>query len=176
MPLASPARRVLISVFLLFHFFLMLVWSSPIYPRPILKLWRFTRAYMEWSGLDQRWNLFAPEPLITNGYLVAQITYRDGQKKDWMFPRAEDYGYYRRYFMDRQVSWGYETLGKNSNAALWPDAARYVARLNNLPNNPPVAVALTRHWSNIPPLMSGQPMKWSQDTFFTYSVSPGDLL
>jgi len=176
MPSASRTRRVLISVFLLLHFFLMLIWSSPIYPRPILKIWRFTRPYMEWSGLDQKWNLFAPEPLTTNGYLVAQITYRDGQKKDWKFPAPEDYGYYRRYFMDRQAGWNYETLGKNSNAALWPDAARYVARLNNQPNNPPVTVVLVRHWAYIAKPMSGQPEPWHENTLFTYSMLPADLL
>jgi hypothetical protein len=176
MPYPSPTRRVLISVFLLIHLFLILVWSSPIYPRPIIKIWRFTRTYMEWSGLDQRWNLFAPEPLVTNAYLVAQITYGDGQKKKWKFPTPEDYGYYRRYFMDRQVGWTYETLGKNSNAALWPDAARYVARLNNQPNNPPVKVELIRHWSTIALPMSGQPETWNEYILFTYSVVPGDLL
>jgi len=129
---------------------------------------------MEWSGLTQGWALFAPEPAAMNAYIVAQITYRDGQKKFWKFPMPQDYGYYRRYFMARRLRWSMDNL-QQENAALWPDAARYVARVNNDPNNPPVSVALIRHWSFIPPPMSGQPETWSQSVFFTYTVSPLDL-
>jgi hypothetical protein len=130
---------------------------------------------MLWSGLSQGWALFAPDPESVNAYLVARITYRDGQKKFWKFPMPQDYGYYRRYFMERQRKWSSDNLRMDYNSALWPDAARYVARLNNDPNNPPVTVALVRHWSDIAPPASGQPETWSEYTFFTYSLLPGDL-
>lgn len=131
---------------------------------------------MAWSGLTQDWNLFAPEPSSINAYLVAQITYRDGQKKAWNFPMPQDYGYYRRYFMSRRLRWSSDNLRMDKNAVLWPDAARYVARVNNDPKNPPVTVELVRHWSLIAPPMSGQRETWSESTFFTYTVLPGDLL
>lgn len=176
MPYASPTKRWLISVFLLFHLFVIFVWAFPIDTRPLLKIQRAIASYMAWSGLTQGWRLFAPDPQSMNSYVTAQITYRDSQKKTWQFPMPQDYGYYRRYFMDRQVGWSYESLGKNSNAVLWPDAARYVARLNNQPNNPPVTVVLVRHWSTITLPISSQPETWHEYTLFTYSVLPGDLL
>jgi hypothetical protein len=175
-PSASPVRRASINVFLLFHLFAILVWSFPIDLRSLRKIKRVIAPYMVWSGLSQEWALFAPEPLGINAYLDAQITYRDGQKKVWKFPIPQDFGYYRRYFMDRDLKWSSDNLRADSNAFLWPDAARYVARLNNQPNNPPVTVALVRHWSFIAPPLSGKSEPWNQYTFFTYSVLPGDLL
>lgn len=176
MPYASPTKRWLISVFLLFHLFVIFVWAFPIDTRPLLKIQRAIASYMAWSGLTQGWRLFAPDPQSMNSYVTAQITYRDSQKKTWQFPMPQDYGYYRRYFKARQLEWGAISLRLDNNAVLWPDAARYVARLNNNLDNPPVTIALIRHWSYIPPPMSGQPETWSQYTFFTYSVLPGDLL
>jgi hypothetical protein len=176
MPYASPTRRVLLSVFLLFHLFVIVVWAFPVDQRQLRKIKRFIAPYMVWSGLTQGWSLFAPDPQSINAYLVAQITYRDGQNKIWKFPMPQDFGYYRRYFMSRQLKWSSDILRIDTNAVLWPDAARYVARVNNAPNNPPVTVALVRHWSFIAPPKSGQSETWSQYTFFTYSVLPGDLL
>jgi hypothetical protein len=173
---APPARRVLINVFLMFHLLVILVWSFPINLRSLGKIKRVIAPYMVWSGLAQRWTLFAPNPGNTNAYLVAQITYRDGQKKVWNFPMPQYFGYYRRYFMERQRKWSRDNLLMDYNAALWPDAARYVARLNSDLNNPPVTVELISHWSLIPPPTSAQPETWKQFTIFTYSVSPKDLL
>jgi hypothetical protein len=61
------------------------------------------------------------------------------------------------------------------NSFLWPDAARHIAWLNNDSANPPVRVALIRHWSFIAPPKSNQPETWNQYTFFTYTVTPKDL-
>jgi hypothetical protein len=144
--------------------------------RSLGKIRHVIAPYMVWSGLTQGWALFAPDPQYINVYLEAQITYRDGQKKIWKFPMPQDYGYYRRYFMERERKWSSDNLRLDSNAFLWPDAARYVARVNRDPNNPPVSVALIRHWSFIAPPRSGKSEPWNQYTFFTYSVLPGDLL
>lgn len=168
-------RRVFISLFLLFHLFVILVWAFPANPAPI----RFARflvgPYMNWSGLFQNWNLFAPDPQSVNAYLDAEITCRNGEKKIWKFPMPQDYGYYRRYFLSRQLKWSADNLRQDRLSPLWPDAARYIARRNNDPANPPVAVKLMRHWAQVPPPMSGEPETWNTYTFFRYSVAPGDL-
>jgi hypothetical protein len=176
MPVESPMRRVLINGFLLFHLFAISVWSFPIDVRSLRKIKRVIAPYMAWSGLTQEWALFAPEPMDINAYLDAQITYRDGRQKVWKFPMPQDFGYYRRYFMDRERKWSSDNLRADRDAFLWPDAARYVARLNNEPNNPPVTVSLVRHWSFIAPPLSGKSEPWSQYTFFTYIVLPSDLM
>lgn len=175
MPQASPIKRAFLSVFLLFHLFVILVWSLPFSSRATRRINRVIAPYMIWSGLTQGWALFAPNPGSVNAYLVARITYQDGRNKTWNFPMPQYYGYYRRYFMERQRKWSSDNLRMDYNAILWPDAARYVARLNNDPNDPPVTVALVRHWSLVPPPNSGQPESWSEQTFFTYTVQPEDL-
>lgn len=174
-PLASPAKRALLSLFLLFHLFVILVWSFPIPLRPLRRINRVIAPYMAWSGLSQGWALFAPDPTYVNMWLDAEITYRDGQKKIWKFPMPQDFGYYRRYFLERMRKFSSDNLSSDSNSFLWPDAARHIAWINNDPANPPVKVALVRHWSFIPPPKSSQPVTWSQYTFFNYTVAPKDL-
>jgi hypothetical protein len=77
--------------------------------------------------------------------------------------------------MARQLKWSVDNLRLDENAALWPGAARYVARLNNEPDNPPAKVTFIRYWTYIPPPKSRQPEPVNHYNFFTYSVLPGDL-
>ena len=176
MPSASPTRRILINVFLSFHLIAIFVWVLPVDSRSFVDVRSKLAPYMQWSGLIQGWDLFAPEPQSVNSYLVAQITYRDGQKKVWKFPAPQDFGYFRRYYMSRQLKWSSDNLRLDANATLWPDAARYIARLNNDPNNSPVTVTLVRYWSSVVPPESGRAENWNWYAFFTYSVIPRDLL
>ncbi len=174
-PPMHPLKQVLLNVFIGGNLLFILVWAFPVNARWSNGTRKLIAPYMDLSGLTQGWDLFAPEPLSMNAYLVAEIAYRDGQTRTWRFPLPQDYGYYRRYFMARRMKWGADALRLDEDAALWPDAARYVARLNNLPNNPPATVTLVRHWSMIEPPMSGRPETWQQSTFFKYTVLPGDL-
>jgi hypothetical protein len=168
-------KRLIVNVFISVHLVFLLIWTLPFNARWDLRAKSIIAPYMNLSGLNQGWNLFAPEPQSINAYLVAEIAYRDGQSKTWKFPVPQDFGIFRRYFMARQLKWSADNLRLDDNHALWPDAARYVARLNNQPDNPPVAVTLIRHWSFIPPPQSGQPETWSQFAFFKYTLLPGDL-
>jgi hypothetical protein len=173
---ANPIRRVLVTVFVLFHLCAIFIWSFPIRLRPLQRAKSMVAPYMVWSGLSQGWAFFAPDPVNSNNYLDAQITFRDGQKTIWKFPMPQDVGYFRRYFMDRQLMWSSDSLRLDENSGLWPDAARYIARLNNNRDNPPKTIELIRHWWVIAPPNSGNPETWRQYTFFTYSVLAGDLL
>lgn len=130
---------------------------------------------MFWSGLYQNWALFAPNPLSVNSRLEAEVIYRDGRTSVWKFPLPQDFGYFQRYFKERYEKWGNQAVRLDQNAVLWPDAARYIARLNNDGKNPPVTVKLVRYWSQIAAPRSGEPEPWNQYVFFTYSVKPEDL-
>jgi hypothetical protein len=122
--------------------------------------------------------MFAPNPSSLNCYVGAQIFYRDGHTSLWSFPRMEELGIIDKYFKERYRKYTNDNLRLDSDAAAWPDAARYVARVNNSPANPPVAVNLVRYWSIVPPptangLYDAPP--WQQYAFFHYQVAPGDL-
>jgi len=135
------------------------------------------RPYMFWSGLFQGWDMFAPEPRSVNAYVEAAVIYKDGRIHNWKFPRMEQLGLTERYYRERYRKY-VENLQVDSNAALWPDAARRIARLNEEdPSNPPAIVMLIRYWSDIVPRPDGsyRPEPSRARIFFEYNVKPEDL-
>ena len=67
--------------------------------------------------------------------------------RSWVYPRMADMGYIERYRSERfrkLIELGHP----DEHRVVWPSLARYAARRNNIdPRNPPVSVALVRHWS-----------------------------
>lgn len=63
---------------------------------------------------------------------------------------------------------------------LWPEIARYVARINyDSVDNPPVVVSLIRYWSMILPIDKGLKCpnvpQYENKGLLTYTVKPEDL-
>jgi hypothetical protein len=131
-------------------------------------------------GLRQDWTMFAPNPTRLNTYIDAEITYLDGQKHIWTFPQMQEMGYAERYAKERYRKFANENVWVKQSSAIWPDAARFIARLNADRSNPPLTVKLIHYWSEVLPAPEAgeapQPEHWSRDVFFTYTVNPGDLL
>ena len=175
---AARAARAAISAFLAFNLFAIVSWCVPL-ESPLMEACRnAVRPYMLWTGLFQKWDMFAPEPSKLNSYIGAQIAFRDGRTVLWSFPRMENLGIVDKYLKERYRRYANDGLRLDNNARLWPDAARYIARLHDSPGNPPVAVNLIRYWSVVPPPTATgayQPAPWQQHMFFQYQVAPGDL-
>ncbi len=133
--------------------------------------------YMAWSGLFQKWDMFAPNPSMLNNYMTADITYADGHTATWSFPRMEELGLVDKYVKERYRKFANDNLRLDAFSVLWPDAARYIARVNKVQaSNPPVAIDLIRHWSVVqPPGSVSATGPWNQFKFFHYAVQPGDL-
>lgn len=170
-------KRIGISAFLLFHIVAIACWSLPTNSLLITTIDAKLRPYLLWSGLFQNWNMFAPEPLKLNCGIEAQITYQDGQVRLWKFPRMQDLGLTERYQKERYRKFA-EYLRADTGSALWPDAARHIARLNNDTSSPPAAVLLVRSCSAInPPGAHGsyRPGPRQTSVFFAYLVKPEDL-
>ena len=175
--LPSVTRRTIISAFLLFHLVAITFWCLPLNTALIQAFRGAVRPYMAWSGLFQAWDMFAPEPLQMNLYLDAIVKFRDGTTRTWSFPRMEKLPIAERYFKERYRKFA-EVVRLDQYSMLWPDCARYIARLNYNPANPPVEVSLVRNWSPIPPETSDgsySPGPWSHYVFFRFAVQPGDL-
>jgi len=169
-------KRIAINLFLLFHLTTIFCWAMPFNTRLVYGVKPMIAPYMIWSGLAQGWNLFAPNPLAMNNRMEAQVTYRDGQTAIWRFPQPQDYGYIKRYFLERPHKFSLDSLLNDKPGILRPDAARYIARENNTkPNNPPVKIVLIGYRSKIAPPNSGLPEPWTSEHLFTYNVLPGDL-
>ena len=137
-------------------------------------------AYASHVGLFQTWAMFAPNPGRQNTYIDAEIIYRNGKKHLWTFPQMQELGYAERYAKERYRKFANERLWLKERSELWPDAARYIARLNADASNPPQIVRLAHYWSEIPPPPlpdeTPRPERWNRNIFFTYTVKPGDLL
>jgi hypothetical protein len=171
------AKRIAISAFVLFHLLAITCWSIPL-NSPLIAAFRdAVRPYFLWSGLFQGWDMFAPSPRNFNGYIEAVVIYKDGQTRTWTLPRMEHLSLTERYYKERYRKFS-ENLRDDTNSALWPDAARYIARLNNQVSDPPTIVLLARYWSEIPPPRSDgsyHAEPWHARIFYEYSVKPEDL-
>jgi hypothetical protein len=168
--------RLVISLFLLFHLFAIVLWAVPL-QTPLIGAFReWVRPYLLWSGLFQSWDTFAPSPRGVNAYVQGVVITSDGRIHTWKFPRMEQLGITERYYRERYRKF-VENLQEQSSAALWPDVARHLARMYNNPANPPEIVMLVRYWSDIPPPSTGpyQPPPEKAHIFFEYRVQPGDL-
>lgn len=173
----SPMPRRVISAFILLQIAVVISESVP--ARPFAAITRVTGPYARRIGLFQNWSMFAPNPQHVNAYVDAEITYQRGQVRVWAFPQMQELGYFERYRKERYRKWSNERLASPENSALWPDAARYIARLNADAFNPPRMVKLVYCSSAIsPPPAPGQPRQseqWQRRVFFAYNVKPGDL-
>jgi len=169
-------KRIAINLFIVFHLATILCWALPLNSKLVTEARPMIAPYMGWSGLAQGWNLFAPNPLGLNTRAEAEIIFRDGQKQIWKFPNPQDYGYLKRYMMEREHKFSFDSLQNDNFAGLRPDAARYIARMNNTrPGNPPVTVTLVGYRSQIAPPNSGLPEPWVRRVLVTYTITPGDL-
>ena len=175
----SRPFRVAITAFIAFNLFAIVSWCVPLDSPLIARCRDLSLPYLRWTGLFQKWDMFAPDPSKLNNFLSAVILYRDGTSSVWSFPRMENLGPFEKYLKERYRKYANDNLRLDGYAAAWPDAARYIARINNnRPSNPPMLVALIRVWSIVPPPSPNgeQPTAdWNQYMFFRYTVAPGDL-
>src|SRR5207253_2523469 len=120
--LKSVLKRVLISAFILFHFYIMAIWGMPgstfryFLSRPIT-------TYVLDIGLWHSWDMFSPDPLAINFNLEAEILYQNGQVKTWTFPRMEKLGYWERFQKERYRKWR-ERVRLDMFSMIWDDTAR----------------------------------------------------
>jgi hypothetical protein len=167
-------KRIGISAFLAFHLVAIICWAIPLDTPLTVAFRNAVRPYFLWSGLFQAWNAFAPAPKALNSYLEAIVIYHDGRVLTWKFPRMEQLPLTQRYYRERYRKF-IEYLKEDSSVALWPDAARYIARLNNDASNPPEIVMLIRHWTDIVPGSNASAERPHVQIFYEYKVKPEDL-
>jgi hypothetical protein len=79
-------------------------------------------------GINQGpWSLFAPEPDRINTILKAEITYRDGEKREWQGPNWRDVSAWQKWIGHRRREW-LDHMGLQVGAPAWEPWCRYLAR------------------------------------------------
>jgi hypothetical protein len=174
-------KRLAVNVFIAFHLIAISFWALPGSQFRDKMVAPFGH-YMMTLGLWQSWDMFSPNPLSLTIRLDAEITYRDGTRERWEFPQPEKLGLIERSLKERYRKWR-ERVRLDTYSYIWPDTARAIARRHSRPDNPPVKVALTRYWAELPrpAPRDYQPIPKSYDAifrylFFEYQVQPADLL
>jgi hypothetical protein len=170
------ARDIAINVFLIFHILAIPVWCLPTNNPLILVCREFVRPYFLWTGLFQSWDMFSPNPVSVNHYLDALIIYKDGSTEDFTFLRMQLLDFTERYYKERYRKYE-ETLAADEHAALWPDAARYIARHHSSGPVAPQTIMLINRWSSMVQRDNGtfERTPWDAHVFYSYTVKPEDL-
>jgi hypothetical protein len=98
-------------------------------------------AYLNATGLDQSWRLFAPEPRRQSLALSARVEYASGGTRTWRLPRGNALiGSYWDYHWQKWL----EFVLSNRHMNLWKPAAEFIARDSDGPGRRPVRVTLIR--------------------------------
>jgi hypothetical protein len=94
------------------------------------------------TGVDQQWNIFAPDPRAVSIQLEARVRFRDGSTSTWRPPRGNALtGQYWDYHWGKLVE--HVTFDQGPSAdALRDGVARYAARQVQAPGRAPSQVTL----------------------------------
>lgn len=128
--------------------------------------------YLQISGFWQYWDMFAPDPSQADIYVSCEVTFFDGTKKPFAYPRIYLLPIPQKYIYERHRKF-YERVNDDKNAFLWPSFAQYIAVQSATdPKNPPVKVELTRHWRDVPRHnhARGADPPYMQYTYYRYAV------
>jgi hypothetical protein len=174
-PETQSLKRGAISIFILFHLIAITCWAVPATFPPLAVIRELVRPYMQWTGLFQAWDTFAPNPKSINIYVKTAVITRDRHIHVWAFPRMEELSYGERYREERYRKFA-EVLPEPVNAILWPDALKRLAWQFNSPTDPPDEVMLIKFQSDIKPGTDERLEPAPKPTvFFEDYVQPGDL-
>ncbi len=173
--------KALVNTFIVFHLVALLSWGLPesIFNGRIAALFG---PYINRMGLWHVWDMFAPTPLTINFHCEGLVTFKDGSTEVWEFPQMEKLSLFKKIPRERYRKW-LERVRQDGYSPIWDDTAVFIARqCNPTPANPPVRVALTRIWGDIPPPQPGDYQPFTVEfaypnryTFHVCDILPEDL-
>jgi len=116
--------------------------------------------YLNATGLDQDWNLFAPDPRRVSLGLEARVTYADGSVERWRAPqRGALLGAYSGYRWRRLAE---STILHGGDEALARRIATWIARERQGGRQRPLYVQLVMRYARLPPPgpQAGRPQRY----------------
>lgn len=165
---SSAWGRRLLNAFFVLTIAVVVVWNLPSLELRRLAL-PVARAPLNATGLNQAWNMFAPEPRKQSIAVFARIDYADGTSATWEPPTGGPFvGQFRTY---RWRKW-MELVRLDKNKSLWEPAASWVAQEYDHQGRTPLRVTLVRRWQSLAAPGSGQPdAQWKEFSYFTLEVA-----
>ncbi|HWH35225.1 MAG TPA: hypothetical protein VNT56_07880 [Acidimicrobiales bacterium] len=158
---ASRAGRWLLSAALAFTVGSVVLWNLPESAIRDLAV-PVVEPFVNATGLDQAWNLFAPNPPQRTYEVVARIDYADGSAALWRSPRN-----------DRWRKW-LGVVRADRSRRLWTSTAAWIAEHHDAAGRRTQRVELILRQRDLPPPGSGEsPPPWREDGFYTYEVPGG---
>jgi len=167
----APAGRALISAFLVVTLAAVAVTNLP-ESRLRREGLKAAQPYLEATGLDQNWRVFAPHPRRTSLRLLARVRYRDGAVGVWRLPAGGDLvGAYWDY---RWRKWLENVIQDSRRKDLQRAAAAYIAREMRRPGKIPARVTLVERAQDLRPPGSRGPDAGPWKQYVLLSTRVGD--
>ena len=140
--------------------------------------------YQTFFALDQMWSMFAPNPASVNAYLDAEVTFKDGSKEHWTFPRPSKMPSLEKLLGgERFRKYSQENLVPMEKPEVWFDMSRFVAneiqQIENSARHREVAdLQFYRHYNFVAPpkekfIPHGQ-MSTQYETEAVFHYKPSD--
>jgi hypothetical protein len=130
------------------------------------------RPLLDSTGLNQNWNLFAPNPRRSTLRLEARIEHADGTTSVWRTPISDAlFGTYRAF---RWRKWAGNVVS-NRHRQLWRVTAVWLARIHARDGKVPVRVQLFKQSYVAPKPGSGnfgQP-PWNEERIYNLRIVDG---
>lgn len=167
-------RKLILSVFVVCHLIALPLYLLPSSQWSDLLLAPFL-PYISFFGLEQNWSVFTPPPQW-NARISALIEFDDGSTKTWEFPQMDKLCLVEKMFSERYRKWSSDYVADPRQAIIWPDTAKYVARINTSPGKRPIAVSFVRKATpiNLPNKPISSESEETQIFFTQEFVVPGD--
>ena len=122
-------KKILVSAFIFLNVSIIVLDSLPDKSVVAQKYLNLVNRYQTAIGLDQAWSMFAPIPGGVNSYIDADITFADGSKEKWTFPRPSQIKDVDKFLAgERYRKYAQENLIPMERSEVWFDLSYYVAR------------------------------------------------
>lgn len=146
----SNWMAAVLSVLILFHIVLIVCWTIPVNWPPVAQIRQFARPYLLWTGLDQYWDMFSPNPTDTNFTLKAVVVTQQHHIHIWTFPHDPSLSWPKRASLDRYRAFQ-ELIVRPGSTPLMPELAQHIARSFYNPADPPKTVMIVEFERKIVP-------------------------
>ena len=133
------------------------------------------QAYLGVSGLWQYWDMFAPDPANADWYGDAWVTYRDGHRERYQYPRMVLLPIPLKFTKERYRKFFERAHDDTKDCVFRPFAQRIAFLMDHKPDDPPVKVDLYRHWRLTAPPGGVQTQDYQEYCYFQYAVDEGLL-